>query len=213
MNGTPTRTPYGHPPMGPGSAYPRGKGIDIPYGNRPGGYNFPPGFHPGAYHDMKQRSPGVMEENSPYDSGPRLAHLEWRRAYPGGGGGGGEFPPYHHDMPPMYGSLPPGGMMHDPYHHRGGSGRFSRPPEALMGHYPPKGKDSRIARAMSHERVDQPGPSSIMMGPGGVHPFSHDDYTGPMEYHLSQPSPYYDRPGGMFPMPPAGAGPHPHMMG
>ena len=218
MNGTPTRNPYAtttHHMGGASSAYPasRGKGMDIPHGNRPGGYHFPPGFHapPGSYH---------MDENtSPYDNGPRLAHLEWRRAYPGPGGsaaGGGEFP-FHHDMPPMYGSLPPGaGMMppHDPYHigHRG-SGRFSRPPEALLGQYPPKGKDARMTRAMSHERVDQPGPSPFMVGPGGGHPFSHDDYTGPMEYHLSQPSPYYDRPGGMFPMPPAGAGPHPHMMG
>ena len=218
MNGTPTRNPYSttHHMGGASSAYPalRGRGIDIP---RPGGYNFPPGFHlpPGAYHDPKQRSPGVMDENSPYDNGPRLAHLEWRPAYAGAGRGlgvGGEFP-YHHDIPPMYGSLPPGGMMspHDHYHLRG-SGRFSRPPEALMGHYPPKGKDNRMARAMSHDRIDQPGPSSLMMGSGG-HPFSHDDYTGPMEYHLSQPSPYYDRPGGMFPMPPPGAGPHPHMMG
>ena len=37
--------------------------------------------------------------------------------------------------------------------------------------------------------------------------------SGPMEYHLSQLSPYYDRSGGMFPVPPSGAGPHPHMMG
>ena len=213
-NGTPTRNPHAHH-MGPGSTYPvsRGKGMDIPYGNRPGGYNFPPGFHPaGPYHDPK-RLPGVMDESSPYDNGPRLAHLEWRRAYPGGPGGGGEFP-YHHDMPPLYGSLPPGGLMpHDHYHHRGGSGRFSRPPEALMGHYPPKGKDARITRAMSHERVDQLGPSSFIMGQGGHPGFGHEDYSGPIEYHLSQPSPYYDRPGGMFPMPPAGAGPHPHMMG
>ena len=228
MNGgTPTRNPYSttHHMGGASSAYPasRSKGMDIP---RPGGYNnFPHGFHhppPGSYHDPKQRSPGVMDESSPYDNGPRLAHLEWKRAYPGPGGGGppgrgGEFSPYHHDMPPMYGSLPPGGMMppHDPYHHgHRGSGRYSRPPEALMGHYPPKGKDARMARAMSHDRIDQSGPSSLMMGaPGGHPPFSHDDYTGPMEYHLSQPSPYYDRSGGMFPMPPPGAGPHPHMMG
>ena len=223
MNGTPTRNPYStiHHLGGASSAYPasRGKGMDIP--PRPGGYNFPPGFHhpPGTYHDPKQRSPGVMDENSthsPYDNGPRLAHLEWRRAYPGPGAGG-EFPSYHPDMSPMYGSLPPGGMMPSPYDHYHhslrGSGRFSRPPEALMGHYPPKGKDSRMARAMSHDRIDQAGPSSLILGPAGGHPFSHDDYTGPMEYHLSQPSPYYDRSGGMFPMPPPGAGPHPHMMG
>ena len=202
VTGTPTRSPYMHA-MG---TYPasRGKGMDIPYGGRPGGYaTLPPGFHP---HDPKQRSPGVVDENSPYDNAARLAHYEWRRAYPGPGG---EYP-YHHEMP-MYGSLPPGGMMHhDPYHR--GSGRFSRPPEALVGHYPPKGKDSRMSRAKSHDRVDQP--PSYVMGPGG-HPISHDDYTGPMEYHLSQPSPYFDRPGGMFGMPPGGAGgPHlPHMMG
>ena len=203
MTGTPTRSPHIHP-LGPNSSYPalRGKGMDIPYSNRTGGYaTLPPGFH---HHDHKQRSPGVVDENSPYDSGPRLAHMEWRRAFPGG-----EYP-YHHEMP-MYGSLPPGGMMHhDPYHR--GSGRFSRPPEALMGHYPPKGKEPRMGRAMSHERIDQP--QSFVVGPGG-HPFSHEDYSGPMEYHLSQPSPFYERPGGMFGMPPAGAaGPHPpHMMG
>ena len=203
MGGTPTRAPHLHP-LGLSSNYPpmsRGKGMDIPYSNRPGGYaTLPHGFH---HHDPKQRSPGGMDD-SPYDNGPRMAHMEWRRAYHGG-----DFPYHHHEMP-MYGSLPPGGMMHpDPFYR--GSGRFSRPPEALMGQYPPKQKDGRIQRTMSHERVDQP--PSFMMGPAGHH-FNHEDYSGPMEYHLSQPSPFYDRPGGMFSMPPAGAGaPHPHMMG
>lgn len=205
LTGTPTKTPpYGHP-LGPSSTYqfPRGKGLDIPYGNRAGGYPPPlAGYQQGgSYHEHNKRLSSSSLEDSPYDNGPRLAHMEWRRAYPGG-----DYP-YHHEMP-MYGSLPPGGMLpRDPFHHKG-SGRFSRPPEALMGHYPPKPKDSRMSRSMSHERMDQV--PSYMTGPGG-RPYNHEDYSGPMEYHLSQPSPYFDRPAGMFGMPPGSA--HPQMMG
>ena len=81
-----------------------------------------------------------------------------------------------------------------------------------MGHYPHNGKESRLGRARSQERVARAmSQERVYQSPQfmfGYH--DHEDYSGPIEYYLSQPSTSYER-SEMFTMPTAGP-PLPRMM-
>ena len=95
-------------------------------------------------------------------------------------------------------------MHYNPYHR--GSGRFYHPPGVFMGRNPHKGKESRFGRARSQERVARAmSQERVYQSPQFMFGYHDDeDYSGPIEYYLSQPSTFYEGSG----MPTA----PPHMM-
>ena len=195
----PTRT-FGAPhvtdqPQGGGTM---GRGMDIPYGR--GSY--------GGYPDRTSTAlPHSMDDS--FDNRARIAHQDWRRSFHSGDYN------HYHDIPP-YASMPGGGRYmdfhNDPFPMRTSSGRFTRPPESLNGRFLANRRGNfRLPRTISHEQMDQGVP---YVGGRG---HSYEDFNGPVDYYLSQPSASYfsydNRPGGgAYGVNPATAG-HVPMMG